>query len=107
MTTERNIVYQINNKNSFYRLQRIVGYVQRFITHTRCQRQMREPPKLITTTELSQALIPIILQIQLSEFKEEITQLRKYKQVQGTNTVRNLTPFLDENGLTRVGDRGI
>ena len=41
-------------------MQRIVGYVLHFIVHTSYQRQMRKPSKLITTTEIGQALISII-----------------------------------------------
>ena len=103
MTTESNFVYQINHKNSLHRLQRIVWYVLRFITHTRRQRKMRKPSKLITATWLSQALITIISQMQRSEFKEEITQHRKYKQIRGTSSIWNLTPFLDDNRLIRDG----
>lgn len=104
-TPEPTFIYKINHKNSFHRLQRIVGYVLRFITHIRCKRQLRQSSKQLTTTELSQALVPIVSQMQLSEFKEEIKQLKNYKKLQGTSSIQNLTPFLDENDLIRVGGR--
>lgn len=104
-TEDPTFVYSINHKNSFHRLQRIVAYMLRFIAHTRCQGQMRQPSRLLTAAELKQALVPIIAQMQLSEFKEELMHLRKYNELPGTSIIRNLTPFLDANGLIRVGGR--
>lgn len=104
-TAEPDFIYKINHKNSFHRLQRIVGYVLRFINHTRRKRELREAQISLTTTELDLSLIPIIKQVQASEFKEDIQQLKRYNELRGACSLSNLSPFLDKNGLIRVGGR--
>lgn len=54
-------------------------------------------------TELDEELIPIIKQIQASEFIEEIQQLKIRNELRGVCNLRNLSSFLDKKGLIRVG----
>lgn len=74
-----------------------------FITHTRRKNDHREPRTLLTMTELDEELIPIIKQIQASEFIEEIQQLKIRNELRGVCNLRNLSSFLDKKGLICVG----
>ncbi|XP_073814297.1 uncharacterized protein [Musca autumnalis] len=103
--TPTNFMYNINHNNSFIRLQRIIAYVLRFITQSRCKNTLRQAQGSLTTVELDTALRHIIRHIQESDFKEEIQQLKKYQEVRGTSKLSNLSPFLDNDGLIRVGGR--
>lgn len=104
-TTEPDLIYQINHGNSFRRLQHIIGYILRFINNIKGKRDVRQPHKSLTTIELNKALTIILKQMQASEFSAETQHLTKYKELRGSSNLSNLSPFLDAEGLIRVGGR--
>lgn len=59
----------------------------------------------LTSIELSSATEKIIHLLQSEVFHEEITLLKKGKKIPKTNKYLSLSPFLDENGVLRVGGR--
>lgn len=94
----------IINCSSFRRLQRVTAYVLRFIDRSRKKKLM---PKsfVVQLPELRAATICLVKLIQTKEFAEDIGFLIKNKNVSGNSSLKSLNPFLDKDGVVRVGGR--
>lgn len=81
---------------------RVIAYCFRFYKNCR-----QEPTRngCLTVKELNNALRQIIKITQLIDFKLEIETLKHNKQLEATNKINNLSPFLDADGVLRVGGR--
>lgn len=101
--TSTDIIYKIQHNGSFRTLQRVMAYMLRFINRTRRINQHCEPH--LTPQELEQALIVIIRGMQRSDFEADLKNLKKHGEVSRGSQYVNLTPFLDINGIIRVGGR--
>lgn len=98
-------IYTIPHKNSFRTLQRVLGYVLRFIKNSRKKKEYRPTHKSLTPAELDDALFLIIKAVQISDFFPEIKQLRKSKEIDKRSSIISLSPFLDEFDILRIGGR--
>lgn len=98
-----NLIYNINNRNSFIFLQRTVAYVLRFTK--RAKREINGMDSCITAIELDNALHLIVRTMQQSEFSEELKTLRQSQTVKGSSTLKNVCPFIDKAGVIRVSGR--
>ena len=94
------IIPNILNKHSnFTRAVRVLAWVLRFTLHS----GTRIP--FLTTTELAKAKNIIIKYVQESEFADEICNLKANRQIDNKSKLLSLNPFLDEDGLLKVGGR--
>lgn len=59
----------------------------------------------LSASEMKRSRNVILRNIQLKEFKEEITSLQNKQSVAKSSRIRNLDPFIDRDGLLRVGGR--
>ncbi|XP_061399495.1 uncharacterized protein LOC133335209 [Musca vetustissima] len=100
----QDIIYGINHKNSFSRLQRVVGYVLRFTERVNRQRYGGST-EVLTPAELDHAMQLIVKTIQISDFAKEVQQLKKHGALDKSSSIHSLTPFLDDKGILRVGGR--
>lgn len=90
--------------SSFERLQRVMGYVLRFIRKS--QKYTGEYNTIqLSVKELHQATQKLVKLSQAIDFQEEIKDLLKDKQVSAKSKLLSLTPFLDNEGIVRVGGR--
>ncbi|XP_062419395.1 uncharacterized protein LOC134132166 [Pungitius pungitius] len=81
---------------------RITAWVKRFVTNTRsCQRVQGE----LTSEELIAAEMYWVKATQERCFSSEISQLKSKLNVKRDSKIKDLKPFLDENGLLSVGGR--
>lgn len=80
------------------RLQRTIAYVLRFRSNCRC---VEKKPENLTTIELKNSLFFNIKVIQNKYFLKEIDSRFK----DATNKLKSLHPFIDSNGLLRVGGK--
>ncbi|GFV43338.1 integrase catalytic domain-containing protein, partial [Trichonephila clavipes] len=94
----------INKCSSFVKLKRILAWCLRFKENARNHSSQRTIGSL-TATELSRASICLIRNVQSVHFPLEIQCLLKGKQIPNSSSVLNLSPFLDENSILRVGGR--
>ncbi|XP_011858918.1 PREDICTED: uncharacterized protein LOC105556434 [Vollenhovia emeryi] len=83
--------------SSYSKLRRIIAYCFRFHPLNKCKGNL-------TVEEIETAEVKILRIIQSSQFSEEIKGL-KSKGVTNRNRIANLNPFLDNDGLIRVGGR--
>ncbi|XP_048481675.1 uncharacterized protein LOC125489576 [Plutella xylostella] len=101
ITTDDNIIGTLLSKHSkLVRVIRVIAWLLRF---TKTKSVKKEP--YITLSEIKQAKIIIIKYVQEEEFSEEITRLRKGQKISADSKLLQLTPFLDKDGLLRVGGR--
>lgn len=88
--------------SSYYKLKRVMALCLRFIEMCKHKKRIHDP---ISMTELRTAEKVIIKTIQKESFESEISELNKDKSISKNNKLIRLTPFLDGNGILRVGGR--
>ncbi|XP_037930486.1 uncharacterized protein LOC119665293, partial [Teleopsis dalmanni] len=98
-------IYKINYRNSFARLQRIIAYALRFVKYSKGKDNRHTTSLILSPDELNSSLQVIIRIIQQSDFREELQQLHSNGTVHKTSSLSSLSPFLDSNGILRVGGR--
>lgn len=89
----------LDRHSSFVKLNRIVAWLLRALALT-----SKQSPSYLTLQELRKAKLIIIKCIQRSEFGSDIESLINNK-LNSDSKLLNLHPFLDENGILRVGGR--
>ncbi|UYV72604.1 hypothetical protein LAZ67_10000024, partial [Cordylochernes scorpioides] len=90
--------------SSFTRLKRVTAWCLRFGAN--CQRASKEGEYgPLTTAEMNRAIMMIVKLAQCSEFLHEIQSLNDHIQLPNKNRILDLEPFLDNEGLLRVGGR--
>ncbi|XP_053682608.1 uncharacterized protein LOC128733054 [Sabethes cyaneus] len=92
--------------SSYQRLLNVVGFCLRFARNAREQNQtyrVREP--VLTVEELETAKFVLVKLVQAESFPEEIKNLRRGSRVATRSHIRLLSPFLDAQGIIRVGGR--
>ncbi|XP_075167651.1 uncharacterized protein LOC142239762 [Haematobia irritans] len=99
------ILYKVHHGGSFKRLQRIIGYIFRFMNNTRIPKHKRNSHISLTPKELDESLYVIIRRVQRSDFYDEIKQLQKSHEVDKRSCINALSPYLDSKGIIRVGGR--
>ena len=86
--------------SSWNHARRVVAVCLKFIKNLKMKKKSDiEVDDIIAAEKL------LIKQTQLSSFKDEVNQLRLKQNVKVNNRLNRLDPFLDNNGLIRVGGR--
>ncbi|XP_017797015.1 PREDICTED: uncharacterized protein LOC108578238, partial [Habropoda laboriosa] len=88
--------------SSFKTLQRVIAYCIRFHRNTTNKVKITGQ---ITTAELLKAHQVIIKYLQKRSFAKELETLRKFKTVKKDSAIFSLSPFIDSEGILRVGGR--
>lgn len=91
----------INRYSSFSKLQRVLGYMLRFIFNL--QNPVTRKLNSLSQSELNHASLTLYRYVQSCYFADEITALSNKKPL--SKTLRKLGAYLDEHGLLRVGGR--
>ncbi|XP_030753174.1 uncharacterized protein LOC115880177 [Sitophilus oryzae] len=86
------------------RLERVIAYCIRFINNCRRKEDERLSSSL-SCDEISHASLVLARLSQRQSFSEDLVTLSKQGQVSNKSKLIKLHPFLDENGLIRVGGR--
>ncbi|CAK9834532.1 hypothetical protein ANTRET_LOCUS11048 [Anthophora retusa] len=84
-------------------LNRIIAYIFRFYNNTKRDSSKCAGP--LSLLEIQNAHFRIIRLIQLETFSSEIDDLKNSKNVNRKSRLINLNPFIDDNGIIRVGSR--
>ena len=87
--------------SSWYKMKRALAWWARFIGFFKGQRFTSG----LSVQEIRQAEEVLLRMCQSETFASEIERLRKGKPVKASSSVRQLNPFLDVQGLLRVGGR--
>ncbi|XP_055590754.1 uncharacterized protein LOC129742843 [Uranotaenia lowii] len=92
--------------SSFQHMLRVTAFCFRYISNCRTKRTKQQ--KLFGTlskTEIQNAESALIRLVQLQEFPNETSALRDSKSIPVKSRLRWFTPFLDQDGVMRVGGR--
>lgn len=90
--------------SSFTRMIRVIAYCKRFVQNLKMKRVEKQVGSL-TTQELNNALKDCIRHSQREKFSEEIAIVKKAENLPKRSCIRALNPFIDEDGILRVGGR--
>ncbi|XP_045028561.1 uncharacterized protein LOC123471391 [Daphnia magna] len=82
----------------------VVGYVKRFINNARKEKTHRDFGKL-SETEVKNAEAELFRRAQMSAFPEDYSNIKEGKQLDPGSSLITLTPFVDHQGVLRVGGR--
>ncbi|GFR09452.1 integrase catalytic domain-containing protein [Trichonephila clavata] len=92
----------LDRTNNFHKLIRILAFILRFIKN--CKPGVKQTLAL-TLEEYGLAEIFLIKHFQAGYFSTEIASLKKGSSVPQSSKLRFLNPFIDREGLLRVGGR--
>ncbi|XP_076661047.1 uncharacterized protein LOC143364788, partial [Halictus rubicundus] len=84
-------------------LNRIVAHIFRF--YNNIKRNSRKGTGPLSISEIQNAHFRIIRLVQLETFPSEVNNLENGKGVNRKSKLINLNPFIDDNGIIRVGSR--
>ncbi|GBN70470.1 hypothetical protein AVEN_185326-1 [Araneus ventricosus] len=87
--------------NSYLKIISVMSFIFRFIFNSRNPHSLRSG--LLTGDELEVASEYLIKEVQVREFSKEISALKKGNSIPKGSNLRNLNPFIDSNGILRVG----
>ncbi len=93
----------IESCEDFNEMRRKVAWIRRSIHNMRAKKEDRVVLPYITVMELQAATLNIVKIVQEESFPEELKYLRKKEPVK--SNVKFLVPFLDKDGVMRVGGR--
>ncbi|XP_011859356.1 PREDICTED: uncharacterized protein LOC105556853 [Vollenhovia emeryi] len=88
--------------SSFIKMIRVIAYCLRFYNHCRSHKSNSED---LNNEELKQAEACILKLVQGVAFKNELYSLRERHSLDKRSNILSLNPFLDSDGIIRVGGR--
>lgn len=95
-------IIKFENYSSSLRLKRIIGYIYRFIHNTRNKNNKNIGS--LKDDELKQSLTYLIKISQIQSFSHELNLIKKDKKLT-SSSILQLSPFIDDSGVLRVGGR--
>lgn len=93
-----------NKFSSLSKLQRVLAYCLRFVNNCKVTKCLRHNG-FLSTNELNKSLLQLIKIAQYQEFTEEMRSLVGTNQVANKSSLIKLNPFIDGQGILRVGGR--
>ncbi|GBN04679.1 hypothetical protein AVEN_31100-1 [Araneus ventricosus] len=95
--------YIVNRSNRILTEVRILSFLFRFISN--CRNPESKSKGLLTSEELSEAEHYLIKQCKFEVFYAEVTAMMSGDNISNKSKILNLSPFLDNKGVMRVGGR--
>lgn len=96
-------VIDFSRFSNLSRLKRTVAYVFRFIAN--CKSRVHRQSGHLTVSELNKAMTTLIRIAQKQCFSQELKDLQNNKPLKSNGCLIGLAPFLDDDGIIRVGGR--
>jgi len=96
-------VLQIENYSSLQRLYRVSAWILRYLHNSRPENSKRRGP--LMSEEISSAEKLWVKKTQKQSFPNEYERLLHKKKLDADSSILSLSPFLDEDGIMRVGGR--
>ena len=97
----------LEKHSTLYRINKVVAIMMRFINNCRVHhsKHLKRKGGLIDKEDMSNALILIIKHSHHEQFQAEISHLQQHQDVSNNSQIQNLKPFMDDQGILRVGGR--
>ncbi|XP_047540908.1 uncharacterized protein LOC125073870 [Vanessa atalanta] len=105
MVMEKQVTFEWVKFSELNKLLRVISLCRRFLKVRLPFEKRKEFSKVVTPDEIEQSLKLCIKQAQEYEFEEEIRSLKTKGCVAKRSLLYTLCPFLDINGIIRVGGR--
>lgn len=99
-----NIEFPFARFSNFVRLQRTVSYCKRFVNNCKVPKSQRQTD-ILQVSEINNATKALVKVVQSSHFLSEISLLTSNKLLPKSHNLAKLSPFVDSEGLLRVGGR--
>ncbi|GFW70838.1 integrase catalytic domain-containing protein [Trichonephila clavipes] len=93
----------LSRSNKFLTIVRVLSFLYRFLFNIRNPTNKKTGP--LTSDEMKEAEIYLMKQVQLSSFYKEIRAMQNGDDFCNKSKILNLSPFLDDKGIIRVGGR--
>jgi hypothetical protein len=104
LSSENSTLYSLLNlSKNFLKLIRVLSFLYRFINNCRNPLSKRQGP--LGWDELSEAEEKLVKQHQNEEFFAEMSALKSNTSISNKSKILNLSPYLDNKGIIRVGGR--
>ncbi|XP_026740536.1 uncharacterized protein LOC113502962 isoform X1 [Trichoplusia ni] len=97
------ISYLVSKYSSFTRLINVYAMILRYFKRLRLKQKAQS--RHLTLQEIRHAKSKLIKYVQETDFLEEIHNLQQGKPISSKSKLLNLNPFLDQDGILRVGGR--
>lgn len=97
--------FLVNRYSSWARLSRITAYLLRFCSNTRINKSSLRHFGPLSVLEINRAIALLLKNFQAHAFGQEVSDLKANKVVGRHSPLRTLNPFMDSEGLVRVGSR--
>ncbi|XP_067205391.1 uncharacterized protein [Linepithema humile] len=101
--TKQESPWLFDKYSTFNKLVRVYGYILRFINNCHFSKLKRKGR--LSSEELNMAIQSLVKMIQSSAFLGELKCLCNHQQLPRNSKLASLSPFLDEQGILRVGGR--
>lgn len=95
----------LKRRSNFTLIIRSLAWVNRFVHNITCTINEERRSGELSPAELEQARGQVVRAVQHEAFKEELQQLRKGELLRSKCVLSSLYPFLDNQGIIRVGGR--
>ena len=90
---------------SWLRLKRVVAWMVRFLTNCRRADNEDREAKVLSVDEINDAEHIIVKDVQATVFGQEIKVVSEGQVLPNSNVLSSLCPFVDDQGILRVGGR--
>ena len=90
--------------STWLRMKRVIAWIMRFLSNVRLDSEDRQRDSL-TVEELKDSEKVVVKDVQATSFNQEISMLSKGKSLPDSNRLSALCPFIDSEGVLRVGGR--
>lgn len=100
-----NTLILFENYSSFLRLINVVAYCLRFVKNSLSAPEHRINNIMITPLERAYSERVLIKLVQLESFPDDIQSLKSKNAVRSKSKLSSLNPFIDKDGILRVGGR--
>jgi hypothetical protein len=88
----------------FSKLYRVIAYCRRFINNCRHPKAKRQTTTL-STQDLDGSLTCCVKMVKQISYAQEMKDLMEHQEVAAISSLKTLHPFIDQEGLLRVGGR--
>ena len=105
LAAQRSCLSLIEKFSNYNRLRRVTTWIFRFLKNCRVKDDERTKCRILTVQEIQHAEDILCRAAQESAFHDEIVSLKTKDKLRSTSKLLTLHPFLDPQGLLRVGGR--
>ncbi|GFT31373.1 uncharacterized protein TNCV_608131 [Trichonephila clavipes] len=92
----------LNLSNNYITILRVLSFIFRFVENLKGINRVADP---LTTKEFEKAETFLVKKLQEQKFSSDMNHLKSKGSVPPNSKLKTLNPFLDDNGVLRVGGR--